>query len=330
MKVQKFEDVRRGMPWETSKFGVIETPTLDVLVTLKYNENTKWTNDTLPKEVLEYGKKPPLGIKEIHEAGITGKGINVAIIDQPLALNHPEYNNKIVEYKEFKPKDCEFQPSMHGPGVVSMLVGNNLGTAPDAKVYYAAVPMWLGDAYYETEALNWIMELNEKLTSENKIKFVSISAAPGDCREREKNSEMWLRAVEKAQSNGICVLECTEGNRFVTIGFLNYKTDEFVYGFPNRLMNGPRPNEVHVPNSLRTIAESYDNKHFSYTYNGVGGLSWGIPYAAGVLCLGQQVNCNASALQLRELLIQTAQTNNGVINPKKFLESVKNLNKELK
>ena len=38
--------------------------------------------------ITERGKYPRLGIQQLHDQDITGKGVHVAIIDQPLLLNH--------------------------------------------------------------------------------------------------------------------------------------------------------------------------------------------------------------------------------------------------
>jgi len=321
----KFEDVRLTKYQDK---GTVKTPKIDILSTMSFNQDTKWTDDTLPKQIIEYGKKPPLGIEDLHKKGITGKGVNVAIIDQPLALDHPEYKAQIVEYKNFAPKEEMYESSMHGPAVASLLVGKDIGVAKQAKLYFAAVPMWLGDAKYEVEALKWIMQLNSDLSEKEKIKFVSVSAAVGDKNLRPKNYELWNETVKEAEKTGLCVLDCTEGHRFVTAGYLEYGSNKFHYGYPNKEMYMGQEGQVHVPNSLRTVAESYDNKKFSYTYNGVGGLSWGIPYATGVLCLGQQTNPNLSSMQLKKLLISSASKHNCIINPKDFIETVKNATNE--
>ncbi len=324
-KLEKYEKIsvyrKQKLKNEVTKH---KTPSLDILKTLTFNESTVWLDETLPNKILEQGKIPPLGIKEIHAKGITGKGVNVAIIDQPLALDHPEYKGKIAEYKVFAPEGYEMPiSSLHGPAVTSMLIGSNTGTAPDAKVYYCAVPMWLGDAEYEVNALRYIMELNKSLPVNQKIKFVSVSAAPGSKEARQKNSEKWLETVKAAEETGLCVVDCTEGHRFITAGFMDFESKEFKYGFPNMEMNINQQDEVHVPCSLRTIAESFDNKEFSYSYTGVGGLSWGIPYAVGVFCLALQANPNLSAKELKALMIKTAARNNGIINPVEFIDMAK-------
>lgn len=320
--IEKFKDLRLIDIYNIGPKQTLSVPDIDTLTTLSFNLSTKWNDNTLPNQVLEYGKIPPLDVTLLHKKGITGKRINVAIIDQPLALSHPEYKDRIVEYKDFCPEAEKEISSMHGPAVTSLLAGKSIGSAPDVNLYYASVPQWLGDAIYESNALKWIMKINHSLNQDEKIKFVSVSAAPGNKFMRPKNSKLWLETVEEAKKEGILVVECSEENRFLTAGYLTYKTNEFNYGFPNQKMNRPQVGEVHVPNSLRTIAESYDNINFSYAYNGVGGLSWGIPYAVGILCLAQQVNNNLTAFELKQLLIKSASKNNHVINPIDFIKQV--------
>ncbi len=49
-------------------------------------------------------------------------------------------------------------------------------------------------------------------------------------------------------------------------------------------------NTLSLPCSYRTVAEEYTAGQYSYTHDGHGGLSWGIPYCAGVMALGWQVD----------------------------------------
>jgi len=327
--VKKFDDIRAGF-FNKNSDKIYKTPSFDILKTLQFNEQTKWSDNNPPNELIEYGKEPPLGVKDLHGMGVNGEGVNVAIIDQPLAVNHPEYKGKVFAYKKFAPDGYEMKvSSMHGPAVTSLLAGENIGVAPNVNVFYASVPCWLGDAIYEIQAVKWIIEINKSLPKNKKIKFISVSAAPGDPYMRSKNHELWLDCVEEAKKEGILVVDCTTGNRFVTAGYVDPTTKEFCYGFPDMRMIRPQKGEVHVPNSVRTVAESYDNENFGYTYCGKGGLSWGIPYAVGVLCLGQQINPSLSAFELKEILIESAAQNNCVIDPKAFLEMVKERETEL-
>lgn len=77
--------------------------------------------------------------------------------------------------------------------------------------------------------------------------------------------------------------------------------------------------------SLRTTAEEYVKGECAYQYCGQGGLSWGIPYGAGVLALGWQARPELTG-QMRELLFASAHTTPDgakIINPPGFIEAVK-------
>ncbi|HPD01418.1 MAG TPA: peptidase S8, partial [Acetivibrio sp.] len=71
----------------------------DTLLKVTFDTRTEWpSKDKLPKEfnpqeIIEIGKDPGLGIRDLHNQGITGQGVNVAIIDQPLLLGHKEYKD---------------------------------------------------------------------------------------------------------------------------------------------------------------------------------------------------------------------------------------------
>lgn len=327
-KIEKYSDLRK-FQLDKKELDPFDITDEELLKTLDFNSDTKFVDRTIADKIMEEAKEPPLGIKDLHKMGLTGKGVNVAIIDQPLALNHPEYKEKVVEYKVFGPEKLmkEQVSSMHGPAVASLLVGENIGVAPDAKLFYAANPSWLKDAQYDAQGLLWILEINKKLPESEKIKFVSVSARPsGPYSPREKNKEMWDKAVKLAEESGVVVVDCTDTYGFVYPGYLDYKTGEFKKGFPNDEIVETITGKVFVPTSLRTIAESFDDKTFNYTYNGVGGLSWGIPYAVGLLCLGQQLAPNLTAKELKKCFIESAIDN--VVNPKGFIEMVKEMSEE--
>ncbi len=315
----KFADIR-AIPFG-EELPTFTTPKDDTLLTLSFNEKTKFSDPTPARKILEMAKEPPLGIRQLHQMGLTGKGVNVAIIDQPLALDHPEYRERILSYKSFC--DPSQVSSMHGPAVMSLLAGKTIGTAPESSVIFAAVPSWEGDAEYAARALDWILEENNKLPIDKKIKFVSVSAAFG--WRKFKSAEKWTKSVQKAQKDGVCVVECTKENRFVSPMWVDPKTNEFKYGYPNEPQSeaGHEPYDlVFAPNSIRTVAESYDNKQFGFTYWGMGGLSWAIPYVVGLLALSQQANPNLSAEELKQLLIKTAKENKNIIAPKAFIDEV--------
>ncbi len=326
-KTNKYDDIR-GFN-ETKKFNSQEYSVEDI-INYSYNNNTiLMGSEDIQKEVMEKGLNPGLGIRKLHEQGISGKNITAAIIDQNVLLNHPEFKGKIIEYYDTGCNQDSSSGSMHGPAVVSLFVGNRMGTAPDTKIYYAAVPSWKADSRYYAEALEWIINKNKTLNKEDKIKVVSVSAAPSGY-DVFKNQELWIEAVKKAQEEGILVIDCTNDKKTGFIGSVYYDLDDpdnitkCKSGYPNNEFN-LRNNRIGAPSSRRTVAEEYVEGKPGYTYWGVGGQSWAIPYAAGVLCLGWQIKPNLSPDEIVNLLYKTSyidENNNKIINPPKFIEEV--------
>jgi subtilisin family serine protease len=326
-----YDDIR-AFPNKEGIFNENEYSSKDI-ATFTFNCGTVLKgNEKLQEEVMNNGKDPGLGIRELHQEGLTGKGINVAIIDQNLLLHHPEFDGKIAEYYDTGCEMEENSGSMHAPAVTSILVGNTIGVAPDAKVYFAAAPSWLGDAEFYAKGLYWIIEQNKKLPEGEKIRVVSVSAAPsGDGTLFTENLNMWDEAVLAAQDEGILVLDCRDNEETGIIAPAFYDPENpnnvslCTGGFPTSTYVIPA-SQIGVPTSYRTVAEEYWEGSPSYQYTGQGGLSWGIPYAAGVLALGWQVNPALDKDEIVQILFETctiADDGSNIINPTKFIDTIK-------
>jgi subtilisin family serine protease len=323
-KTEKAEKDISGM--DLSKSG-------NIIPTLWFNKKTKWPDkskmppDVNPDNLLEKAMNPGLGVMGLHSRGIIGKGVNVAIIDQPMLDDHPEYKGKIVKYKNFSDTS---QPSMHGPGVTSLLVGEKTGTAPGARVYYAATPTWNADAAYQAKALDWIIKENSKLAANEKIRVVSVSAAPsGPNSPFTQNNDKWDKAVELAKANGILVLDCSGNKGLFGPAFFSDLNDvdnikKCMPGYPDKSYKATDRNLIMVPVSPRTTAEEYITSNCSYQYTGRGGLSWAIPYCSGVLAMGWQIRPELTANEIVDILFKTAYKNNGakIINPVAFVNYI--------
>lgn len=93
----------------------------------------------------------------------TGKSVNVAIIDQDMLTDHPEFKDRIVAYYDSGCNQPENEGSYHGASVMGILAGKTIGVAPEVNVYYAAAPAWERDAKYFADSLNWIIKQNKEL-----------------------------------------------------------------------------------------------------------------------------------------------------------------------
>lgn len=304
-----------------------------LIETLSFNESTIWRREDKPiaQSILELGMNPGLGIRALHAEGITGRDITVAIIDQPVVLDHPEFQGKIVKYYDVGTNLPPNTGSMHGPAVTSLLAGENIGTAPDVQIYYVAAPSWLEDAQYYADALDWIIAENEKLPDGTKIRAVSVSTMPsGIWKLLDKNNDAWDAAYKRATDAGILVLDCTyEQGITVPCTYDLNDPDNIAKCIPN--WGGPTDSphqRINIPIRRTTATEQGpDGKLiFSYQYDGQGGISWTVPYLTGVLAMGWQINPELTNAQILDFLYASAYETNGpagIIDPKAFIDLVR-------
>lgn len=278
--------------------------------------------DFNPKKVLEEGKDPGLGVKNLHKRGITGRGIRIAIIDQPLDTNHIEYKDNIIHYEHIGYTDQD-RVDLHGPAVASLLCGKTTGVAPDAElIYFAACnqrptndkeqPLASKDGRHlyagnHASALRKILFMNTALPDGEKIDAVSISwgmlGTDPECRD----------LINKLIKSGVMVLT-TDSKRFydknatfTTIDrLMNTNPDNpksYAPGFWRKFYEKD-PNAILVPAGGRTIAGFFG--HENYIYCGCNaGMSWATPYLVGVYALAKQVYPKLTSERFFELAHQT-------------------------
>ena len=120
---------------------------LSVLANQSYDLSTKWPEKNKlpigfhPEEWLEAGRDPGLDVRKLHQTGITGKGVTVAMLDKPINPDHIEYKGRLhYQYVECDSKGKRNKLHFHGASCASVLVGTSCGVAPEAEIYYFAVP----------------------------------------------------------------------------------------------------------------------------------------------------------------------------------------------
>lgn len=255
-----------------------------------------------PEEIMELGKNPGLGVRALQEAGITGEGVNIAIVDQALNPEHAEYAENLMNYELLHCSDSGAQ--MHGSAVTSIAVGKSCGVAPGAKVYYIASTFgsygfeeMKMDLSYMADSIDRILEINELLPEERKIRVISISRGFSV----EKGADKVRAAIERAKEAGVFVITTSteENYGFVLMGLGRGQTanpdDVSVYG-PGHYWSDSfygdgttDPSGVLlVPMDARTYASWHDSD--GYEYASSGGLSWSVPWLAGMYALCLQVD----------------------------------------
>ena len=148
--------------------------------TFTFDTATKWpqgdkTPDMdMPARILEKGKYMGLGLSLLSEKGIGGKGISVAVIDKPIIREHEVFQGNL-NYVEVLPEHAKMgNTHFHGAAVAGILAGKN-GVAPEANLYYFAVPDDMEPYARYAEAMGQILELQNTLPKEGKIRIVAVA-----------------------------------------------------------------------------------------------------------------------------------------------------------
>lgn len=283
----------------------------------------KLPNGINPAQILQNSKKP-FGITDVHNAGKTGHGVSIAIIDQRLNREHTEYADRIKYYDVSDGYQDKNDIDYHGSLVAGCAVGKTTGTAPDADLYYFAAPMIkitdnnerVITREYVNDALKKLLALNKTLPENQKIHFVSCSwgsrtdlftdETDALFRQCEADGMMILGGAYKPLSTIQCDPRYPNKNKFGRIGIpTDGKTSPFWLG--------------------------------GYAYTRAGGSSSTFPYIAGVFASATQGNQIFFTRQnwqdeLKDILIRTAtESKNGgkIINPDAIVREVTRISREM-
>jgi hypothetical protein len=291
----------------------------DALSNANFDSATKWPavermpRGFEPARVAELGKDPGLGVRSLHARGITGKGIAVAVIDQPTLVEHREFADRLRLYEDIgfsavtrRIADYHFA-TMHGCATASIAVGRTVGVAPEAELYYMATtplaaPYVAGRPltmeHYAT-AIRRVLAINETLPAERKIRAISLSI--GWTRETRGFAEIESAVAEARRQNVLVTsssLEQTYGFKIMGMGrapmadpndFASWRPGRFVEDwFLEAQARGWWKDRLLIPMDHRTAAGpgAVDD----YAHYASGGLSWCTPYLAGVYALACQAD----------------------------------------
>ena len=276
---------------------------------LSFDSDTRWPPaDKLPggfdpAAVLERSKDPGLGIRALHEQGITGEGVGVAIIDDILFTGHEQYKDSLTLYESLHANDGR-EASLHGSAVASIAVGRDVGVAPGAKLYYIASTFGhYTDSGFEydlsivADGIARVREINRSLPEGEKIRVISISLglspdAPGYQEAAD--------AVRRAGEEGILVLSVDLPQFYPEFDFLGMSLkgpdpDEPQSYAPAAWLTDLRPDwlddTIAVPMGGRTYASCTGEANYEWSYE--GGMSWAVPWLAGfyALCCQAAPDC---------------------------------------
>lgn len=222
---------------------------------------------------------------------------------------------------------------MHGTAVASLAVGETVGTAPGADLYFVAASINKFDDdrisaidYAETaKGIRHILEINETLPQDRKIRVISMSRA---IRSDWADTTEVMNAIEEARQQDVFViysnLEDTYGFGFHGLGRNPLDDPDKLASFIPAVIQiedfqgyfDESLDRLLVPMDSRSRADYTDPD--GYIFDRVGGRSWAMPYIAGIYALAVQIDPTLTGEGFWSLAVETSQsieveTDDGII-----------------
>ena len=302
---------------------------LNDLLYATFDTRTVWPPaERMPKEydrhrISELGKNPGLGVAGLHARGITGRGVGLAIIDQPLLVEHQEYKDRLRLYEEIHAKP-EMAASMHGSAVASIAVGKTIGVAPEADLYYigsstgdyGGFDTFTFNFRYYAQAVRRVLEINRQLPADRKIRVVAMQVG---WNKGQAGYDEITAACNEAKAAGLFVVSSSlaevHGFKFNGLGrppladpdkFESYEPGLFWannFQPDNPMYAKFYADQLLVPMDSRTLASFSGADEYFFCRS--GGCSWSIPYIASVYALACQVEPKMTPERFWELALKT-------------------------
>ena len=257
-------------------------------------------DDAVPSQ--EYFSYYPLNT--VHQKGITGKGVTIAVIGGPVDTSNPALKGANITDKS----RCTIQDSpegvRHNTDMAIILVSPISGVAPDATLYNyqasASTTTSNGSCDSNGDRLNTIGALINQAV-EDGAQFISISQSVSD----SSNELKW--AVTNAITKGVIIV-ASAGNGATDENITQLGRYSGVVGVSAINSDGTFASYSSWGDGVVTAA--FGGPYTTYDVNTgepvtVHGTSISTPLVAGMLALARQKWPDATANQILQLLVHT-------------------------
>lgn len=129
-----------------------------------------------------------------------GEGVKICLIDSGIELSHQEFNGKIKSSINLIDKTVGIDEFGHGTAIAGLLVGDNIGIAPDAELYFAKVLNKDGNGSFR----NIIDGINYAINIKADILCMSLGT-------QSELPPPILRKIKQAYKDGMIIV-CASGN----------------------------------------------------------------------------------------------------------------------
>ncbi|MFD8493693.1 S8 family serine peptidase [Amycolatopsis sp. NPDC059657] len=273
---------------------------------------------------------PQIGAPQAWQAGYTGKGVKVAVIDTGYDHNHPDLKNVVVDEKDFTGEGVQ-DGQGHGTHVASTVAGSGAasggrykGAAPDAKLLIGKALDNEGSGSFSAiiEAMQWAADSGAKVVS---MSLGSATPSDGtdplseavDSISRDKGTLFVVAAGNEGRDKSIG--SPGAANAALTVGSVSKQDVQSAFS-----SRGPRIGDLAVkpditgPGEAIVAArvkgtESGDHDPVDDFYARLSGTSMATPHVAGAAAILAQEHPQWTGEQLKNALTSSAKVNAGSV-----------------
>ncbi len=267
-----------------------------------------------------------LGLKELWDRGLTGKGVGIAVIDTG-AAPHPDYKDRITSFVDFVNDRKEpYDDRGHGSHVCGIAAGNGsaskgkyCGAAPEASL----VALKVFDHEGNTNSSLIIKAIQYAVSNKERLGIRVINISIGAPAKMSALDDPVVQAVEAATRAGLLVV-CASGNRgpwpetidtpgiapsALTVGATNDMNtvdlkDDKVSMFSG---SGPTPKDKIMKPDLVAPGENIVSCGLNGDYVEKSGTSMASPLVSGIAALLYQGHPEVQPKQMKANLKGTSQ-----------------------
>jgi serine protease AprX len=275
-----------------------------------------------------------LGIPHLHQKGITGSGVGVAILDTG-AYPHQDLP-KFAAFADFvNTYQMPYDDSGHGTHVAGIVASRRFGIAPACRLFILKVLDARGEGKTSgmLQGIDWIIKHKDDFN----IRIVNISI--GTLSKKNQTNQALLDAVSYAWDCGLVVVSAA-GNlgpspmsittpgihpKIITVG----ACDDTASQRRQRAYSGrgPTPTCVCKPEVVAPGSRILSCKNQRTGYRELSGTSMSTPFVSGVLALllSREPNLTPKDVKLRlyetciDMELPHQQQGWGLINPRGLL-----------
>lgn len=269
-----------------------------------------------------------LGIDKLHEKGIRGKGVTVAIIDTGVSGIHPDLTENIIaSYDGVNGKSTVYDDNGHGTHVAGIIAGTGKvsggeyrGIAPEASIVVvkALNRSGRGRTNIAVDCIKWVLDNAKKYNI--RIVNISIGTVAKSAGEEYDNHQL-IYWVERMWEAGMVVVVAAGNNgpgngtvtvpgiskKVITVGVAEANSNYSLHSGGRKSYSGRGPADcVMKPEIVAPGVGIISCSTRGNGYAAKSGSSMATPIVTGVITLILSVRPHLTNKEVKKILMETA------------------------